>query len=605
MTGAEPGRNSMRVLFMAVVLTVLAGCGDSGSGSADWGPYYLRVMNVSSDAPAVAFVTERGLPLFSDVVYKATTGWTWQPASGSDGGRAEGIYEIQGQLAEGDNITLSAIDASQFQIENEYTIIATGPAEDLVTIVAPNPRQLTALSENSMQISHAAPSHGLIDVYVTVPDALLADSVPFAQLKFAGFTKYKTLTEVDYRIRITRRNDDEILFDSGILRLASPGNPDNPDDDFFHQWHLAVIDNVELGAWPFRMILTDGFISTDIVGSETPAAIRLIHAAPSEGEVDVFINEDFDNPLASGLPYLDPSAHGAIEPGEVNLVVTEAGNPDNVLFSDPFGFDPTSILLENDGCYNFNLDVASAFTPFLTISEVGDECGVESDLDPTEAYGVEFFVRGSFNDDADPPSSLTRFENLGNDFYQAEFELLGSDEAMTFRVASADRDTVDFSTGSLMTLDFGRSMFADSTASAGFAYSVALVDTVDGLDGIRMTDIQRGVVTEAKVRFIQAFNIGTDIANLYLTTTPDEELGPENRYWLSTTPTLTTPYLTLAPGTRYVTLATRTTTTPVADDTVVFGPVPMDMQGGNVLSVLIADPARGEDELVIIDDLMP
>ncbi|MGI9265221.1 MAG: DUF4397 domain-containing protein, partial [Gammaproteobacteria bacterium] len=497
------------------------------------------------------------------------------------------------------------VDANQFRIDNEYTIIATGPAEELITIIAPSKRQESALVENSLQISHAAPNQGLIDVYVTDPDAALADSVPFAQLQFGGFTKYNLLTEELYRIRVTRRNSDEILFDSDVLRLATPGDPNNPDDDVFHKWHLALIDNVELSAWPFRAILTDSFISQDVVGTDTPAGIRLIHAAPSEGEVDVYLNEDFDNPLATDVPYTEPSAYGPIEPGEVDLIVTEAGNPDNILFSDPFGFDATSILLENDGCYNFKLNVANTLTPLLTVAAVDDACGVESDRDPTEVYGVEFFVRGSFNGDADPPSAVTRFENMGGNIYESEFELPGSPELMTFRVASADRDTVDLSVGGEMALGTTRTMFPDSTASAGFTYSVVLVDTIDGLDGIRLTDLQKGIVSEARVRFIQAFSTGDDLANLYVTQTADEELSNANRIWIGTTSTLTTPYLTLQPGISYITMATRDQSDPVAEDTVIFGPIALETGGGEVLSALILDPAEGEDQLSIINDLMP
>jgi hypothetical protein len=595
----------MRVLFITVVLAGLAACGDSGSGSADWGPYYFRVMNASTDAPPVSYVTEAGLPIFNDVAYKATTSWTWQPAAGSDGGRGDGLFEIQGRLPDGSRIKLAEVDSNQFRIENEYTIIAAGPAEELITIIAPSKRQQGALVENSLQLSHAAMNQGLIDIYVTDPDAALADSVPFAQLQFGGFTKYNLLTEELYRIRVTRRNSDEILFDSDVLRLGTPGDPNNPNDDIFHKWHVALIDNVELSAWPFRAILTDSFVSQDLVGTETPAGIRLIHAAPSEAGVDVYLDEDFDNPLATDLPYTQPSAYGPIAPGEVDLIVTEAGNPDNVLFSDPFGFDATSILLENDGCYNFKLNVANSLTPLLTVAAVDDNCGIESDRDPTEVYGVEFFVRGSFNGDADPPAAITRFENMGGDIYEAEFELPGSPELMTFRVASADRDTVDLSVGGEMALGTTRSMFPDSTASAGFTYSVVLVDTINGLDGVRLTDLQKGIVTEARVRFIQAFDIGTDLANLYVTQTANEELSNENRLWISTTPTLTSPYITLQPGTSYITVATRDPSQAVAEDTVIFGPVALDTVGGDVLSALILDPAEGEDQLSIINDLMP
>jgi hypothetical protein len=52
-------------------------------------------------------------------------------------------------------------------------------------------------------------------------------------------------------------------------------------------------------------------------------------------------------------------------------------------------------------------------------------------------------------------------------------------------------------------------------------------------------------------------------------------------------------------------MATRAPADAITDDTVIFGPVALETTGGNVLSVLIRDPALGEDALVIIDDLMP
>ncbi|MGI9264965.1 MAG: hypothetical protein ACR2QU_08540, partial [Gammaproteobacteria bacterium] len=66
-------------------------------------------MNVSSDAPPVSYVSEAGLPIFNDVAYKASTSWSWLPAAGSDGGRGEGLFELQGRLADGSRAMLAQV----------------------------------------------------------------------------------------------------------------------------------------------------------------------------------------------------------------------------------------------------------------------------------------------------------------------------------------------------------------------------------------------------------------------------------------------------------------------------------------------------------------
>lgn len=597
----------MRKLLITALLAGLAACGDSGSGSTDWGPFYYRVLHTSVDAPPLSLQTERGLPVFSDIGYKTATGITWEPASSDNGGAATGFWELRARLADNSFVTLATIDKTQLSIDNEYTIIAAGPAEDLKTIIAPSVREKDALTENTMQISHAAEAQGRIDVYVTDPDALISESVPFATLRFGEYTAYQTLTEIDYRIRVTPVNSDEILYDSDVLRLASPGNPDDPTDDFYRKWHMSLFDNVELSAWAFRALLTDSFSASDIVGTETPAAIRVIQGAPSQETVDVYVNKDFDNPLQTDVPYLAPSVYGPVDPGKVDVAITEAGNPDNILFDDPFGFGVTSILIEEDGCYNFRLDVKNQITPTLIVDQVenANNCGIDSNRDPTEAFGVEFFVRGSFNGDAEPPSPLTRFENTGDNIYAAEFELPASTEFVQFKIQSEDRETVDYSNGREIALGIQTTMFVDAAASAGFAYSVHFIDVSDGFDGIRLTDLQRATIGEARVRVLQAFNTNGDLGNLYVTETPNEPLNADNRVWVGITETLVSPYLTLEPGTQYLTLATRGPSDAISDDQVVFGPVPLETESTTVITVLLADPADGEDRIEIINDLMP
>jgi VCBS repeat-containing protein len=120
------------------------------------------------------------------------------------------------------------------------------------------------------------------------------------------------------------------------------------------------------------------------------------------------------------------------------------------------GLANTTIEITDDGCYNFQLDVTDPDAPVLTVTQVAidgpkTECGVTGTGDPAEAYGAEFFIRGSFDGWADPPSEETAFANMGNNIYEAEFETVAG--SYDFKMASADWSTVDFTADGAIALD--------------------------------------------------------------------------------------------------------------------------------------------------------
>jgi glycosidase len=120
------------------------------------------------------------------------------------------------------------------------------------------------------------------------------------------------------------------------------------------------------------------------------------------------------------------------------------------------GLANTTIEIPTDGCYNFRLDVSDSGAPVLLVTETAldapkTECGVTGSGDPTEAYGAEIFVRGSFDGWADPPNAASRFENMGGNLYEAEFETDAG--SYDFKVASADWSTADFTGDGTIMLD--------------------------------------------------------------------------------------------------------------------------------------------------------
>jgi hypothetical protein len=128
------------------------------------------------------------------------------------------------------------------------------------------------------------------------------------------------------------------------------------------------------------------------------------------------------------------------------------------------GASNTSIDIDMDGCFNFRLDVSDPDAPVLRMAQViiaKPSCGVEGTGDPSEAYGVPFYVRGGFNDWGAPPAA--QFQNMGNNNYQAEFEV--SAGPYEFKVASEDWSTVDFTANGEVFLDLTYFLVPGSGAS--------------------------------------------------------------------------------------------------------------------------------------------
>ena len=186
----------------------------------------------------------------------------------------------------------------------------------------------------------------------------------------------------------------------------------------------------------------------------------------------------------------DYQAEFEIDPGAWEFkVASEDWSTDftangEVLIDTPVGLVPgggaanSSVNLEEGGCFNFQLDVTDPAAPVLTLTEVpviptdepvdldlreriaalaaarqgyealrrgtqtiisapGGACEPEqTGNDPTEAFGVEMFARGSFNDWADPPPATDGFANLGDGVYEARVTLGAGDER--YKVAAGD-----------------------------------------------------------------------------------------------------------------------------------------------------------------------
>jgi Domain of unknown function (DUF4397) len=125
-----------------------------------------------------------------------------------------------------------------------------------------------------------------------------------------------TVPAGDYRVRVTLPNDPAtVVFDSGTVAL--PGGAD---------LLITAVQNTGAGAAPISLLVALPTSSFEILDTDTPAEMRVIHASPDAPAVDVIADDDFANPVLEDVPFPAFSAYLTLPAGMHNVKVTPANN---------------------------------------------------------------------------------------------------------------------------------------------------------------------------------------------------------------------------------------------------------------------------------------
>jgi hypothetical protein len=165
---------------------------------------------------------------------------------------------------------------------------------------------------------HAAPNAPAVDVYVTSPDADLAQTPKLGNVAFGAVLGPAALPFGTYRIRVTLPNQPTtVVFDSGSVAL-------NASEDLL----VAAVKNTGPGASPVSLVLTSPSraTATELNDVATPAQFRVIHASPDAPAVDVIANNDCTHPVLANVPFPAFSNYLSVPPATYNVKVTAAGN---------------------------------------------------------------------------------------------------------------------------------------------------------------------------------------------------------------------------------------------------------------------------------------
>ena len=203
----------MKSLFLPLTVAAflglsIAGCDDDPTEPAPVAR--LRAIHASPDAPAVDIYVD-GARVAANVPYKATTDYLEVPAGGRN---------VQVRAA---GTTTTVIDANvTLTAGGDYTVLAAGRLATIAPLVLSDTNTAPAAGNVRVRLVHSAPTAGMVDIYVTAPNAEIAAIAPtLAGVPFRGFSPYLNVPAGSYRVRVTPAGSKTVAIDSGTLTLTT------------------------------------------------------------------------------------------------------------------------------------------------------------------------------------------------------------------------------------------------------------------------------------------------------------------------------------------------------------------------------------------------
>ncbi|MEP1740861.1 MAG: DUF4397 domain-containing protein [Kangiellaceae bacterium] len=267
----------------------------------------IQVVHASPDAPLVNLILD-GTEIAADVNYKQATGIA-ELAAGSHTAEVKAILP--------DGTTIDAFDAVTADLTQNlvYSVLAVNDTANIEPLILTRSDEVIASTDARVQIVHAAPQAPMVDVYVTAPDAELEQSSALVTASFKDSLDATTVAAGDYQIRITLAGDsDSVVYDSGAISL--PGGAD---------WLVAAIENTGPGAQPVNLLLVSESGATELLDTNTPAEVRVVHASADAPAVDVIANDNFEAPLIGDLGFGEFAGYVDLAADSYNVKVVPAG----------------------------------------------------------------------------------------------------------------------------------------------------------------------------------------------------------------------------------------------------------------------------------------
>lgn len=267
----------------------------------------LQVLHASPDAPAVNVLVD-GVEQLGDVDYRQGSAALELDAGSYD-------VKVDGITPAGTATVIGPVNLT-FDADTLYSVVAVNDVANIEPLLLEQPDTAVAAGSARVRVLHAAPLAPQVDVFATTPGADLTAEAPIGSFSFKEDLGPIDVPAGDYQLRVTLPGDpNTVVFDSGTVTVADGDN-----------LLVAAVENTSTGAAPIGLTILTGDGSANIYDVNTPAAVRVVHASADAPSVDIVVNDNFAQPLVSGLSYPDATAFVSVSPDTYNVKVTPEGN---------------------------------------------------------------------------------------------------------------------------------------------------------------------------------------------------------------------------------------------------------------------------------------
>lgn len=233
----------------------------------------------------------------------------------------------------------------------EYTLILTGSVDNPSIVMWEDSEREWSGTETVFEpaFAHFSPQLGDVDLYFAAPGTAPVLGNEVGTLSDGERLPVQDFTQGEYEIILTAPDDPStVLYTSAIIDAVATSRP------------LFVIFDTDpsLTAPVAVSLINENGTSTNIPDPSYPAQLRIYHANFSIGNVDIYFNEDFANPVYSNIAFGELGDYLDLAEAATTLTVTAVGNPGAILFENDvvaaLGTKRTIMLVGDDATPFFN-----------------------------------------------------------------------------------------------------------------------------------------------------------------------------------------------------------------------------------------------------------
>jgi hypothetical protein len=392
---------------------------------------------------------------------------------------------------------------------------------------------------------------------------------------------------VDYKTGSAFLALDEGTYDIEVEAITPGGNAtviDLPD--------TALEGNTDYSVIAVGQVADASLAPLIIANPESPVTAgsiraQVVHAAPDAPAVDVYVTAPGaalagETPLGS-FSFGEEIGPVEVAAGDYRIRVTLAGDADAVVFDSGVlsladGSDLLLAAVENTGNGNAPISLVSLDGEgSADILDAGTPADVRVVHASPDAPAVDVIVDDNF---ASPVISALAFPGVAP---SANSYLSVPADDYNLKVAAAGTNAV--------VLDL------DATLAAGSAYTVLATDLLANISQLILTDNNRSVATEAKVRLVHASPAAGPV-DIYVTDAADTDITDNTPAFAAVPFQADTGYVSLAGGDY------RVVVTPAGDPSQLAVDVTVTVQNGGVYTAVARDAAGGGRPvgLILLDD---